>query len=290
VQADSLSQAADELYGLLPAEFTAARDERAREAKAAGDGDAAAQIKKLAKPTVSAWLVNQLIRNTAAQMGELFELGQALHEAQRELDGDRMRELSAQRRQVIGALVPEAARIAAQASQPASAAVLSEVRATLEAALADPAAVEAVRSGRLTKGLAYAGLGEIDPGAVAVARPSGTSGSSRANPAGQQRAASRAADAAQRAQEAVSAAQADVATAEATVDEAEQRIAALADQRQFVRRRIERLEQEQREAQAEDGRLGRESRQARSQLDAAAKKLATARRRLDAAVSRAQSG
>jgi hypothetical protein len=290
VQADSLSQAADELYGLLPAEFTAARDERAREARAAGDSDAAAQIKKLGKPTVSAWLVNQLVRAAAGQMSQLFELGQALHEAQRELDGDRMRELSAQRRQVMGALVPEATRIAAQAGQPASAAVLNEVRATLEAALADPSAVEAVRSGRLTKGLAYAGLGEADSGAVAVGRPSGKDVSGQRKPTGQKRAAPRGTEAAERAQEAVGAAQADVATAEAAVDEAEQHVAALAEQRQFVRRRIERLEQEQREAQAEDGRLGRESRQARSQLDTATKKLAAARRRLVAAVSRAQSG
>jgi hypothetical protein len=288
VQADSLSQAVDELYGLPPGQFTAARDARARDAKAAGDGAAAAQIKKLAKPTASAWLVNQLVREAADQIRQLFDLGQALQDAQRELDGNRLRELSAQRRQVIGALLPAATRIAAQAGQPASATVLTEVRATLEAALADPAAVEAVRSGRLTKGLAYAGLGQVDPDAVA--RPGGQSSSGPGKPAGQKRAAPRAADAAERAQQAVGAAQADVATAEAALDEAEQRVAALAEQRQFVQRRIERLEQEQREAQSEDGRLGRESRQARSQLDAAAKKLATARRRLDAAVSRAQSG
>jgi hypothetical protein len=290
VQADSLSQAADELYGLPPADFTGARDTRAREAKAAGDGDAAAQIKKLAKPTVSAWLVNQLMRDAADQMRQLFDLGQALQDAQRELDGDRMRELSAQRRQVIGALVPEATRIATQAGQPASAAVLTEVRATLEATLADPAAVEAVRSGRLTKGLAYAGLGEVGPGAVAAARPRGQSGSGRGKPAGRESAVPAAADAVERAQQAVNAAQADAATAEAAVGESEQRLATVAEQRQFVRRRIERLEQELREAQAEDGRLGRDSRQARSQLDAAVKKRTVAQRRLAAAVNRMPPG
>jgi hypothetical protein len=290
VQADSLSEAADELYSLLPADFTGARDTRARAAKAAGDGDAAEQIKKLAKPTVSAWLVNQLMRDAADQMRQLFDLGQALQDAQRELDGDRMRELSAQRRQVIGALVPEATRIATQAGQPASAAVFTEVRATLEATLADPAAVEAVRSGRLTKGLAYAGLGEVGPGAVAAARPRGQSGSGRGKPTGRGAAGPAGADAVERAQEAVNAAQADAASAEAAVGEAEQRLATVAEQRQFVRRRIERLEQELREAQAEDGRLGRDSRQARSQLDAAVKKRTVAQRRLAAAVNRMPPG
>ena len=48
-----------------------------------------------------------------------------------------------------------------RASPPARS-TMGEVRATLEAALADAGARAAVRSGRLTKALAYAGLGEVD--------------------------------------------------------------------------------------------------------------------------------
>ena len=55
-------------------------------------------MKKLRRPTVSAWLVNLLAREDGGQMDELLELGQSLREAQRALDGDRLRELSAQRR------------------------------------------------------------------------------------------------------------------------------------------------------------------------------------------------
>ena len=105
-------------------------------------------------------------------MARLDELGEELQEAQRTLAGDRLRELSAQRRQVINDLLPAASDLASEADQPASAAVLGEVRATLEAALADPGARAAVRSGRLTKALAYAGLGEVDlSAALAVAAP-----------------------------------------------------------------------------------------------------------------------
>jgi hypothetical protein len=157
-----VTEVADGLYALTPAEFTAARDERAREARQAGQRDDAAAIKKLARPTTSAWLVNQLSREVPDQLGRLVEVAEALEEAQRTLAGDRLRELSGQRRHVINDLLPQAADIANRAGQPASAVVMGEVRATLEAALADSAARAAVQSGRLTKPLAYAGLGEVD--------------------------------------------------------------------------------------------------------------------------------
>ena len=162
MQAINIAEVADELYSLSPAEFTAARDERAREVRAAGQRELSAEIKKLARPTASAWLVNQLARQAPDELTRLFDVGEALHEAQRTLAGDRLRELSSQRRQVVADLLPVAAALAEDAGQPASAAVLGEVRATLEAALADPQAGDAVRSGHLTKALAYAGLGEVD--------------------------------------------------------------------------------------------------------------------------------
>ena len=59
---DSIANVAAELYALPPGRFRAARDERAAQAKAAGERDLAAQIRKLARPTVSAWLANQLAR------------------------------------------------------------------------------------------------------------------------------------------------------------------------------------------------------------------------------------
>src|SRR5262249_58162585 len=84
----------------------------------------------------------------------------------------------------IRALSEEAKRLAAEESQSLSAQVEHEVQDTLEAALADSSIAEAVGSGRLTRGLSYAGLGEgvgVDD-AVAV----------RAAPAEEQVAAARA--------------------------------------------------------------------------------------------------
>jgi hypothetical protein len=294
VQAESLSQVADELYGLVPAQFTAARDEHARQARAAGERETAAEIKKLPRPTAGAWLVNQLVRDAASQMDQLFQIGQSLQDAQRELDGERMRELSAERRQVIAELVPEAARLAAAAGLPASAAVLAEVRSTLEAALADPAAGEAVRSGRLARALTYAGLGEVDLTAALAGPPpaaraaEGRRAPSRAAPArastasaaGQRSGQAAAEEKAALAREALSEAETAVQAAEAAATDAEARVSSLAEQRQFLRRRIEHLQGELDQATSEIAQLARDGKQAQRDFDIAAKKLAAAQRQL----------
>ena len=324
MQPDSLSQAADELYALLPGDFTAARDEQAKQAKSAGQTQTAAQIKKLARPTASAWLVNQLVRSAAGQMDRLFELGQSLQDAQRDLDGERMRELSGQRRQLIAELLPEATRLATEAGQAASATVLTEVRATLEAALADPAAGTAVRSGRLTRALAYAGLGEVDLTAAMAVLPDtaadrraggrGRAGQARAREAsagqgkasaglartgqrepahgraGQGQGSARGDSKAQRAEEGVSAAEARAEAAEAAAAQAERRVASLGEQRQFLRRRIEHLQRELDQVTTEDAQLGREVKQAQRDLDAAARTLTAVQRRLAQARERAGPG
>src|SRR5438105_8179963 len=109
----SVPQVAAELYALPPQQFRAARDERSAQAKAAGQRDAAAEIKKLARPTMSAWLVNQLARHAAEQLAQLDDLGTELREAQRTLAGTRITKLSGRRREVVATLTSEAGRIAA---------------------------------------------------------------------------------------------------------------------------------------------------------------------------------
>jgi hypothetical protein len=300
---------ADELYALTPAEFTAARDERARQVRAAGQRDEAAAIKKLARPTASAWLVNQLGRAAPDRMDRLYELGAELQEAQRTLAGDRLRELSVQRRQVISDLLPAASDLAGQAGQPASAAVLGEVRATLEAALADADARAAVRSGRLTKSLAYAGLGEVDLTAAMALPPAPRQGNasdqaglgagqeasrSRRGPAqGHGSVAGRGSaghgsvagrgSAAERAADAVRAAQEAADEAAAALADADRGVAGVAEQRQFLRRRVSHLERELAETRATDAQLAREAKQAERTQAAATRRAAAANRRLEEA-------
>ena len=51
-----------ELYGLAPEEFVAARNQLAKAVPDRGDEAAAAAIGALRKPTIAAWLANQLVR------------------------------------------------------------------------------------------------------------------------------------------------------------------------------------------------------------------------------------
>jgi hypothetical protein len=302
VRAVTLAEVADELYGLPPTEFTAARDERARAARAEGRREDAAAIRKLARPTTSAWLVNQLTREAPEALGRLFEVADALAEAQRTLAGDRLRELSAQRRQVVADLLPVAAAVADRMGQPASPAVLDEVRATLEAALADAAARDALRSGRLIRALAYAGLGEVDltaaaalPGARAPGRPAppgqasqpgrGRRGAARTGPAepGPAAAGRGEADPAVRAADAVAAAESAAASAAGVVSSAESELTAISEQRQFLRRRISHLEGELAQTRKEEAQLAADSDRAERSRNEAAKDLRTAERRLERA-------
>jgi hypothetical protein len=155
-----------ELYRRPPEEFTAARDEAAKAAKAAGDRPAAAEIKALRKPSVSAWIVNLLAGLEPELLQQLLDLGPALAQAQAEGQGQELRDLSAQRRELVTAVT---ARAVALAERPVTSTVREEVAATLDAALADPASAEAVRSGHLVRALSYAGFGGVDlAGAVAV--------------------------------------------------------------------------------------------------------------------------
>ncbi|MFB9235177.1 hypothetical protein ACFFWC_06440 [Plantactinospora siamensis] len=153
----------ERLYAAPPDGFVAARNEAVAAARAAGDPAAAREIGALRKPTVAAWLVNLLALRRPDLVGELVELAEALRSAQRDLRGPRLRELSAQRRDVVSALVAEA-RSLARAADPGLAAAklpLAEVEATLTAALSDVEVAQRVRSGRLVRGTSYAGFGEV---------------------------------------------------------------------------------------------------------------------------------
>ncbi|MGV9744087.1 hypothetical protein ACWDTG_04145 [Rhodococcus zopfii] len=161
---------ADELYGLDPNEFVAARDERIARARKAGDRDSAAAIGKLRRPTVAAWLVNLLARDRADELAALLDLGAALRTAQRRLSGSDLRRLSGQRRQAVGALEREAGRLAVAHGRRVSEAALREVGQTLNAALADPDIEERVRAGRLETSLEYSGFGGTGTAPLSVVR------------------------------------------------------------------------------------------------------------------------
>ncbi|KAB1920390.1 hypothetical protein AB0J94_04805 [Micromonospora noduli] len=152
-----------QLYRTPPDRFVAARDAAVAEARRAGDPTTARQLARLRRPTVAAWLVNLLAIRRPELVADLVQLADALRVAQRELRGPRLRELSAQRRAVVGALVAEVRKLAAAEpdAPPASRLPLAEVEATLNAAFSDAEVAEQVRAGRLLRAASYAGFGEV---------------------------------------------------------------------------------------------------------------------------------
>jgi hypothetical protein len=153
----------ERLYTAAPDGFVNARTAAVTAARAAGDEATARRIATLRKPTVAAWMVNLLAIRRPELVADLVELAAALRTAQRELRGPQLRELSAQRRNTVSALVAEA-RALAIAADPRLAAgklPLAEVETTLQAALADVEVAEQVRSGRLIRAASYAGFGEV---------------------------------------------------------------------------------------------------------------------------------
>ena len=153
-----LATLAAQLYGLPPKEFTAARDARASEARAAGDKDLAASLKQLRKPSVGAWMANMLVRRQPREIEQLIELGETLRAA-RNLDGAQIRSATKQKQEIVTKLARQARSIATRLSQPVSQAAEIELEATLDTAFADLESAQSLRAGDLTTSLHYSGLG-----------------------------------------------------------------------------------------------------------------------------------
>jgi hypothetical protein len=147
----------DELYEVKLDEFTALRTKLAAAAKQRGDADTAKQISAARKPTAAAWVVNRLALRDQDIRTRLAALGERLRDAHTAMDGDRIRELSAEQRR----LVEDVARTAFEEAEVAdpSAALRDDVTGTVQAAIADPDV--ASRLGRLTKAERWSGFGEF---------------------------------------------------------------------------------------------------------------------------------
>ncbi|MEV6267660.1 hypothetical protein AB0L64_10850 [Kribbella sp. NPDC051936] len=155
-------EAADAVYAAPAADFIATRNELAKQLKADGDALASTRLKALRKPTVAAWIANLVARRLPDELDDLLALGDEFREATADLDGERLRELTPKRHQLLDKLSKEAARLADEEGQKVSADVGQKLRETLDAALVDPAAGDAVREGRLSSALRHVGFGVVD--------------------------------------------------------------------------------------------------------------------------------
>jgi hypothetical protein len=301
-----LAEVADELYALPLADFTAERNRLAREVKAGGDRDLAATIAELPKPSVSAWVANVLARREPDELGQLLELGEAMREAQQDLDRDELRQLTARRNQAVAALARRARALADELGRSVSGAVADEVEQTLGAAMADPSAGVALRSGRLLRALDAAGFGGVDlDGAVAVpealpaAPAAGAPTRGRRARAGSEPArrpapedtkeAKRKAEQREAAQRALETAEREAERAQRTADEAQQQADVLDAERDAAHDRVTALETQLRTARERLESLETDARSAREARDRTRRAAQAARREAERSRARLDS-
>ena len=140
----------DALFKLPLGEFTSARNALASRLKKAGRQVEAAEAKALQKPSISAWVVNQLYWRHGYLFGRLFDAGERLRHAQTAQQPANLHELVTARREVVAALSTIAADILREGEHGETRDVLRRVTRTLEALSAYGSVPGAPSAGRLT--------------------------------------------------------------------------------------------------------------------------------------------
>jgi hypothetical protein len=157
---------AGELYGLPLERFVPERTALSKLLRSQGQRDDAAAVAKLAKPSVAAWAVNQLVRTQHRAVAELFDAGDALQRAQAEVIAGRgsasgLREAADRERAAVRALGAAARGLLTAEGHGLTPATLERVTETLHAAALDESARQEVREGCLTRELKHIGLGAV---------------------------------------------------------------------------------------------------------------------------------
>jgi hypothetical protein len=154
----------ERLYLQPPERFTQTRDELARSLRDSGERDAAQRVKKLRRPSLAAWLVNQLALRDPDALEGLLAAGQRLRDVEDAMlagkaDPAELRAAAGDEREAITRLIDAARSIASSDGRQLNPATLDRVAETLQAAGADPELAERVRAGRLDKEVRAATIG-----------------------------------------------------------------------------------------------------------------------------------
>jgi len=152
-----VEQELDRLYALPLDEFTAARNDLVRRLTKAGRADAAAEVKKLAKPSVPVWTANQLARREPGEVRALLRSAEELRKAQERVLGGKgasdLQDRLAEQRRAVRALARLGRDVLGDEGRSASDAIVERIAKTLDAAALDEGARFQLRAGRLTEEL-----------------------------------------------------------------------------------------------------------------------------------------
>jgi hypothetical protein len=252
---EELLAVAERLYAGPVEEFTEARNAAAKGV----EKQLAAQVKKLKKPSVAAWAINLLVRSETEQIDSVLEVAASLRAAAEALDGDELRALTRQRRQLTSALATAARSHAREAGVRLTGPVVDQVEGMLTAAMLDPVAAQVVRTGRVVTAFTSTGVSDLDVDAV-VAVPGALDVQATPRPAQEapahegppdlrvvpDDAAKRAAaqDALEEAEQHVSQAEAELAEVARSVDDLNARRLQLQGEADELRRRLAAIEDE----------------------------------------------
>lgn len=144
-----LRDVAADLYGVAPADFVAARAAAATGA----DRELRKSITALKKPTAAASAVNALTRRDPQLVDRILALGDRMRDAFAARDRGTIRDLTRERQRLLQRALHDLGT---------SPGVAREVEETLQAAVVDPAAAAAVRSGMLLRALESTGVESVD--------------------------------------------------------------------------------------------------------------------------------
>jgi hypothetical protein len=178
MNASSQDELTTELYGLPLDEFTTARDALATRLRAGGDREAAQQVKRLRKPSVTAWAVNRLCHREPERVQKLLGAGAQLRLAQERVigSGDRggLRDAVARERELVEELVELAAAELSASGHVPNHGIRSRLFSTLHAAVGDDQVRALLAAGRLLADHELSdlglGAGEGEAGAPLPAR------------------------------------------------------------------------------------------------------------------------
>jgi hypothetical protein len=138
----------DALFRLPLAEFTSARNTLAARLKQGGQRDEAERVKLLAKPSISAWAVNQLYWLHREAFDQLIATGKRLHQGKTKVA--HMRASLDERREVLSDLSDLAAALLREAGHNPTLDTMRRITTTLEAMAAYASLSDGPTPGRLT--------------------------------------------------------------------------------------------------------------------------------------------
>jgi hypothetical protein len=171
-----------DLYGLPLDEFIPARTALEKQLRKEGERERAAAVKKLPKPSVAAWAVNQASRCRPKERRALMDASAALREVQerlltREATAADLERATTAQREAIGGLLEAASGLLTSEGKSMGEATLTRVRETFAAVATDPELAELVEAGVLDRERQATGLGfALGAGPAAPARSKGSRG------------------------------------------------------------------------------------------------------------------